>query len=61
MTTKIKAISPVLFDGKWHQAGEEFDVPDDFAKAEEAKGAADIVSRDGHAVLWASCCGQAHS
>lgn len=56
MTTTVKAISPILVDGKWRSAGQEVDVPNDQAKALEAQGMVDLVSVDGHAVVWGSCC-----
>ncbi len=72
MTTKIKIISPVLFaageslDGemlsasKWIMQGEAI-VADDRATTLERDGYADIVSRDGEAVTWPSCCaGSSH-
>jgi len=72
MATKIKIISPVLFaageplDGavllasKWVMAGEAL-VADDRATSLERDGYADILSRDGAAVTWASCCAGGHA
>ena len=56
MTTTVKVISPILVDGLWKSAGEDVDMPDDQAKALEAQGMVDLVSVDGHPVVWGSCC-----
>lgn len=56
MTTTVKVISPILVDGKWHQAGEDAAMSNDQAKALEAQGIVDLVSVDGHPVVWGSCC-----
>lgn len=56
MTTTVKVISPILVDGVWKSAGEEFAMPNDQAKALEAQGMVDLVSVDGHPVVWGSCC-----
>ena len=56
MTTTVKVISPILVDGVWKSAGEDVNMPDDQAKALEAQGMVDLVSVDGHPVVWGSCC-----
>lgn len=67
MTTKIKLIVPVLFaageylngselsGAKWLMDG-EVDVPDERAAELERDGYADIVSINGAAIVWPSCC-----
>ena len=56
MTTTVNVISPILVDGVWKSAGEDVDIPDGQAKALEAQGMVDLVSVDGHPVVWGSCC-----
>lgn len=56
MTTTVKVISPILVDGVWKSAGEDVDMPDDQAKVLESSGMVDLVSVDGHPVVWGSCC-----
>ena len=56
MTTTVKVISPILVDGNWVGAGQEVDIPNDQAKALESSGMVDLVSVDGHPVVWGSCC-----
>lgn len=55
MSTNVSIISPVLWDGVWHMSG-GLDVPHDVAEKWERQGLVDIVSVDGQAVVWPSCC-----
>lgn len=56
MTTLIKVISPILLDDKWYHRTDEVLVTDEQALELERKGLVDIVSVDGEAVVWPSCC-----
>ena len=55
----VKIISPVLHDGVWLNAGQH-PMPLDVAEQHERAGLVDIVSVDGEAVVWSSCCGDGH-
>lgn len=51
----VEIIRPILVNGEWVRKG-QVEISTEEAKAHEAVGLVDIVSTDGHAIVWASCC-----